>query len=98
MKFKIQRGTQGIGDSCVEIWTKQTRIVIDFGMPLVNLDKTQFNSNKVQKTSVNVLLKNGILPNIPSLYEKSNNTALILSHAHQDHYGLISQSFAKFRM
>jgi ribonuclease J len=60
MKFKIQRGTQGIGDSCVEIWTKQTRIVIDFGMPLVNLDKTQFNSNKVQKTSVNVLLKNGL--------------------------------------
>ena len=35
MNFKIHRGTQEIGGSCVEIWTESTRIVVDFGMPLV---------------------------------------------------------------
>jgi len=35
MNFKIHRGTKEIGGSCVEIWTESTRIVVDFGMPLV---------------------------------------------------------------
>jgi len=90
MNFKIHRGTKEIGGSCVEIWTKTTRIVVDFGMPLVNLDKTRFNSREIKKISVRELINNGILPNIPSLYDKSKNTTLILSHAHQDHYGLIN--------
>ena len=37
MKITIHRGTQEIGGSCVEIWTETTRIVVDFGMPLVNI-------------------------------------------------------------
>jgi ribonuclease J len=30
------------------------------------------------------------VPDIPSLLRPDGNTALIISHAHQDHYGLIS--------
>jgi len=35
MKFKIHRGTKEIGDSCVEVWAESTRILLGFGMPLV---------------------------------------------------------------
>ena len=90
MHFVIHRGTKEIGGSCVEIWTDLTRIVVDFGMPLVNPDKTRFNSRELTGSSVGELISKGILPNIQSLYDNSENTALVLSHAHQDHYGLIS--------
>ncbi len=89
MKFKIHRGTREIGGSCVEIWTESTRIVIDLGMPLVNPDRTSFDSNSIKDASVEELIDTGVLPNIKGLYEEPGNTALILSHAHQDHYGLM---------
>jgi len=89
MNFKIHRGTKEIGGSCVEIWTESTRIVVDFGMPLVNPDKTQFDSRTIKNLLVKELISKGVLPDIKGLYEKSGNTALILSHAHQDHFGLI---------
>ena len=43
MKFKIHRGTKEIGGSCVEVWTESTRILIDFGMPLVDEYGYDFN-------------------------------------------------------
>jgi len=56
MKFKIHRGTKEIGGSCIEVWTETTRILVDFGMPLVkDLQSTyvttvsghnEFDSNK----------------------------------------------------
>lgn len=88
MNFKIHRGTQEIGGSCVEIWTESTRIVVDFGMPLVNLDKTRFDSKTIKNLSVKELISKSVLPDIDDLYEKSGKTSLILSHAHQDHFGL----------
>jgi ribonuclease J len=36
------------------------------------------------------LLKAGILPDIPSLYQDGSHTALLISHAHKDHYGLMN--------
>ena len=89
MNFKIHRGTKEIGGSCVEIWTQSTRIVVDFGMPLVNPDKTQFDSRAIKNLSAKELIRKRILPDIKELYENKGNTALVLSHAHQDHFGLI---------
>ncbi|MCP3684053.1 MAG: MBL fold metallo-hydrolase [bacterium] len=89
MNFVIHRGTKEIGGSCVEIWTQSTRIVIDFGMPLVNPDKTRFDSKLIKNLSAKELISKGVLPDIQGLYEKPANSALILSHAHQDHFGLI---------
>ena len=82
MKFKIHRGTQEIGGSCVEVWTVSTRIVLDMGMPLVNPDKTPFDSKAIENMSANKLIKKGVLSDIKGLYDSSGNTSLILSHAH----------------
>jgi ribonuclease J len=90
VKFKIHRGTKEIGGSCVEVWTESTRIIIDFGMPLVNPDQTQFDSKAIKGSSIDELIVKGILPDIDGLYDVSGSTALVLSHAHQDHFGLIS--------
>jgi len=90
MNFKIHRGTKEIGGSCVEVWTESTRIIVDFGMPLVNPDLTQFDSRAIKALSVDELIVKGILPDIHGLYGNSGIPALILSHAHQDHFGLIN--------
>ena len=98
MKFNIHRGTKEIGGSCVEIWTESTLIVVDFGMPLVNTDKTRFDSRIIKNLSVKELISEGVLPDIKGLYEKSGNTALVLSHAHQDHFGLIKYANEKCKI
>jgi len=91
MHFKIHRGTKEIGGSCVEVWTDKTRIVIDFGMPLVNPDRTPFDERGTEKRTTAELVKDGILPDIPSIYEDNSNTALLISHAHKDHYGFMDR-------
>ena len=90
MKFKIHRGTKEIGGSCVEIWTENTRILIDFGMPLVEKDGREFDFRKYKSLNVNELVNKGILPDIQGLYDKLKNPidAVVISHPHQDHYGL----------
>ena len=61
MNFKIHRGTNEIGGSCVEVWTDSTRIVIDIGMPLVAEDGNQFNFRKHEKLFTNKLIEKKIL-------------------------------------
>jgi ribonuclease J len=90
MHFKIHRGTQEIGGSCVEIWTDTTRILVDFGMPLVNKDGSEFDFDKYKNLTTNELIKAGVLPNVKGIYndDKILVDALLISHAHQDHWGL----------
>jgi ribonuclease J len=86
MRFKIHRGIKGIGVSCVEVWTDSTRIVIDLGMPFVNPDRTPFDMQEFEKRSTDELIREGILPDIPSLYQDGSNTKILIPHAYQDHY------------
>lgn len=93
MKLTIHRGTHEIGGSCVELCSDsgKSRIVIDVGMPLVTPDRLPFEWHRYKDLPQEQLLEQRILPPVDGLYshQQPSITAVILSHAHQDHYGFI---------
>jgi len=92
MKLTIHRGSKEIGGTCVELQSGGSRILIDFGLPLVDENMEQFDSKKIRGKSKEDLIQSGVLPDIEGLYEgeRSSVDAILLSHPHQDHYGLLS--------
>jgi ribonuclease J len=68
----IHRGTREIGGTCIEVESQGKRIVLDIGIPLDVADPDQFDLYPV----------NGFQQPDPSLL------GVIISHPHQDHYGL----------
>ena len=93
MRLTIHRGTHEIGGSCSELSSDSTdaRLVLDLGMPLVNSDGTPFEWSAYREQSFEQLVDSGILPSITGLYNDSSQlvSAVLLSHAHQDHYGFL---------
>jgi ribonuclease J len=73
MRVCIHRGAEQIGGSCVEIEAKGSRIVIDLGLPLDAVDVDAALLPPVR----------GLLVADPSLL------AVVLSHGHRDHWGLL---------
>ena len=73
MKISIKRGTKEIGGSAVEIISNNgQRIVVDLGLPLDAAENSP-----------------DLLPDINGLTQKTDDLlGLLISHAHQDHYGL----------
>ncbi len=89
MQIIIYRGTKEIGGTLVELKTGGSRILIDAGYPL-------FLNNKPIEDEISLypydkLLEVGVLPNIKGLYgwDLPGFDAVIISHAHIDHYGLL---------
>ena len=93
MKLTIHRGAHEIGGSCVELCSnsEKTRIVIDVGMPLVTPDMLPFEWRRYKDLSQEQLLEQKVLPAVDGLYshQEPSISAVMLSHAHQDHYGFI---------
>lgn len=91
MQLIIHRGTAEIGGICVEVSTEKSRILIDFGLPLVNAKKERFNSKALAGKSFAELRRLGILPHVNGLYrgEERSVDAILISHSHMDHYGLL---------
>lgn len=93
MKLTIHRGTHEIGGSCVELCSDsgKTRIVIDVGMPLVESEGQPFEWRRYKKLTEEGLLAQKVLPAVDGLYahQKPSISAVLLSHAHQDHYGFV---------
>ena len=85
MHLTIHRGTHEIGGSCLEIISQNARILIDIGLPLN--DEALKASKKLSKQQ---LLLQKILPDIQGLYENPGFDAVLISHAHLDHFGLLS--------
>ncbi|MBU4287299.1 MAG: MBL fold metallo-hydrolase, partial [Proteobacteria bacterium] len=92
MRLTIHRGTHEIGGTCIELQARKSKILLDFGLPLVDQNREPFNSDKIINKSKEQLIKSGILPSIEGLYknEETRFDAILLSHPHQDHYGLLS--------
>ena len=73
MRVCIHRGTKQIGGTCIEIEAAGSRIIVDLGLPL---DAVEADPALVPQVS-------GLREHDPSLL------AIILSHGHRDHWGLI---------
>lgn len=91
MQLIIHRGTQEIGGSCVELRSSTSRLVIDFGIPLVSSKNEPFDAKSLEGKSIHELQELKILPEIDGLYagEQKGIDAILLSHSHLDHYGFL---------
>ena len=75
LRVRIHRGADEIGGSCVEVEFKGSRLVLDVGRPLSS-ERGEF---------VPLPPVAGLADGDPSI------CAVLLSHGHQDHWGLIDQ-------
>jgi len=76
MRLVIHRGTHQVGGSCVELSYKNTSILLDVGLPL----DYDFSEN------IELHLPQPLFDKLRK--DEKNIDAVILSHAHLDHYGL----------
>jgi ribonuclease J len=75
MRVKIHRGAQEVGGTCIEVESSGSRIVFDVGRPL----------DALRDEFVPLPDVTGLRDSDPSLL------GLVISHGHQDHWGLIDQ-------
>lgn len=81
MKITIHRGTNEIGGSCVEITSITTRILIDIGLPLDPVGSSYGKTMPIQAGG------KGLPPSLDFRHTKID--AVLISHPHQDHFGLL---------
>ena len=73
MRLRIHRGAKEIGGTCIEVEAAGKRLVLDVGLPLDAPDEEQET----------------LLPEVPGFREPDPSLlGVMISHAHQDHYGL----------
>lgn len=93
MRLIIHRGTHEIGGNCLEIASNSGRIILDVGLPLFNEDREPHDTGALRRQSSEELRQAGVLPSVPGLFDDGPTVdAILLSHAHEDHTGLIQHS------
>src|ERR1035437_1374047 len=87
----VHRGSNEIGGNCVELATAKSRLILDVGMPLSEMMVE--GASKRRKPDRDDLIQRGVIMPIPGLFSPGPNIdAILLSHAHGDHFGLIEQT------
>jgi ribonuclease J len=75
MRVRIHRGAHEVGGTCIEVESSGSRIVLDVGRPL-DAPRDEFVP----------------LPDVPGLRDADPSLlGLVISHGHQDHWGLVDQ-------
>ena len=91
MELTVHRGTKEVGGTCIEVRSGDSRIILDVGLPLFDSDREPFDSFRLRRMTKDELLGEGILPKIEGLFvDGPSPDAILLSHAHLDHTGLLS--------
>jgi ribonuclease J len=93
MKLTIYRGTHEIGGNCLELAARNSRIILDIGLPLFNEGREPHDTGALRRQTPEELRQSGVLPSVPGLFDDGPTVdAILLSHAHEDHTGLIRHS------
>jgi len=91
VELTVHRGTKEVGGTCIEVRSGDSRIILDVGLPLFDADREPFDSFRLRRMSKEELLAEGILPKVEGLFvDGPSPDAILLSHAHLDHTGLLS--------
>ena len=92
MKLTIHRGSHEIGGNCVEIATDTTRVILDAGLPLDDLADDRERAKK-PRLRAGSPLPEGLAPRVAGLFSAGPAIhAIMLSHAHADHSGLLAHT------
>ena len=77
IQFILHRGSHQIGGNCVELATRNARILIDCGLPLDYDEQDPVTQKEIRENARKWL---------------QNRDAIFLSHYHADHYGLLDEA------
>ena len=93
MQLTIHRGTQEIGGSCLEVASGKTRLILDVGMPLFDRKGNSIDWMRLGQASKEELDSRGLIPPVSGLFSAgSPPAAIVLTHGHLDHTGLVDRT------